>query len=263
MLAASAAFSGAMGPAAMESSRSYFGIFGGGGGLTSTDMSMYGTAFFTEAAGGPLAVNAFGSSEDSTVGMVGAHLGFAWPSTVGKYFSVSPAMEIEGYYVGGGSLEGFEINNETVRLVEHDFYASYPLDTGVFLVNAVLAANTSMFGRFKPYVGVGIGGAINSISGATATQFSPPEPGLNHFNADPDAMAFAFAAQPKVGVRFDFAGASVFAEYRFLYQSETNYTFGSTLPTSAAPAHAATAPWLVKFKYQFYNMGTVGIDFDL
>ncbi|WP_415075215.1 hypothetical protein [Legionella sp.] len=109
-------------------------------------------------------------------------------------------------------------------------------------------------------MGVGIGSAIVSVSGASAIQLSPPEPGLNHYNSHASNTAFAFAAQPKIGVNFDIGSrASIFAEYRFLYLSSTDYTFGSTV----AAGHPATSPWLVNIKSQYYNMGTVGINFDL
>ncbi|WP_019215497.1 porin family protein [Legionella tunisiensis] len=260
-LSTSAAYSGAMGPVTIEpTSRIYLGVFGGGGAVSSTDISQYGTAFLFENLGGALAVNSFGKANSSSMGMVGGHIGFAWPNHVGVHLPITPAIELEGYYIGGAKLKGHDINNETIRLPEHDFFVRYPLKTGVALVNAVLNVDHSLFGNVKPYVGVGIGSAVVSISGASSVQLSPAEPGLNHYNADPDDKAVAFAVQPKVGLRYDFSSqASFFAEYRFLYLSETNYTFGSTIQTG----HPVTAPWLVKIKPQYYNMGTVGIDFDL
>lgn len=260
-LSASIAFSGAMGPESIvQPGKIYVGVFGGGGGVTSGDISQLGTAYYPENLGGPLAVNAFGTSESSTFGMVGGHIGFAWTNIIGRHLPVTPAFELEGYYMGGAKIEGHDISNDTVRLDEHDFIVSYPLKSGVFLINAVLNANNALFGNFKPYVGVGIGSAIVSISNANALQTSPPEPGINHYNSNPDDKAVTFAAQPKVGLRFDFSpNTSVFAEYRFLYLSEAHYTFGSTV----APGHFATAPWIVKIEPQYYNMGTLGINFDL
>ena len=258
---ASVAYSGTMGPESINSpNRIYFGVFGGGGAITSTNMSQSGTAFFTEAAGGPLAVNSFGRAGSDSVGMVGGHIGFAWPTTTSGNFAVTPAVELEGYYLGKAKLQGHDINNDTTRLTEHDFLVSYPLESGVFLVNAVLNANNSVFGKFRPYVGVGIGSAVSSISNASSLQTSPPELGVNHYNADTNDSALAFAVQPKVGVHFDVnPRVSVFAEYRYLYLSQTNYTFGSTV----YPTHAPTSPWQVSLKPQSYNMGTVGVEFDL
>lgn len=257
-LAASTGYTGTMGPVVNSSGTIYLGIFGGGGSLSGDDTSLTGTAFFPEATGGPLAVDAFGKSKSSSTGMVGGHIGFAWANTIGIHVPVTPAVELEGYYMGGAKVQGEDINNNTTRLAEHDFLVSYPLKTGVFLINAVLNSNNS--GSFKPYIGLGIGSAILSISGANATQISPSEPNLNHFNSDPNDKAIAFAAQPKIGISYNLnSNASIFAEYRFLYLSETNYTFGSTV----VDTHVATAPWLVKMKPQYYNMGTVGVNFDL
>jgi len=259
-LSASVAYSGTMGPASVvDPGHIYVGVFGGGGAVTGTDISQFGTAFYPEAQGGPLAVNSFGTSKSSSMGMVGGHIGYAWASNLGVYFPLTPAVELEGYYIGGAEIEGHDISNDTTRLVEHDFVVNYPLKTGVFLVNAVLNANNAVYGRFKPYVGVGIGSAVVSVSHATAIQIAPPE-SVNHYNSNPSDKALAFAAQPKVGVQFDLSPhTSVFAEYRFLYLSQTNYTFGSTV----ASGHFVTAPWEVSIKPQYYNMGTVGINFDL
>ena len=52
-ISASGAYSGAMGSEAISSpGKIYIGAFGGGGTLSSADISQYGTAFFTEALGG-------------------------------------------------------------------------------------------------------------------------------------------------------------------------------------------------------------------
>lgn len=255
------AYSGTMGPESINAPGTiYVGIFGGGGALSSSDIRQFGTAFFTEADGGPLAVNAIGTSQSSSLGLIGGHIGFSWSNKIGVYFPLTPAIELEGYYMGGAKIEGHDLSNDTTRLPEHDFLVSYPLKTGVFLANAILNADHLILGRFKPYVGVGIGSAVVSTSGATSIQLSPQEPGINHYNANPDDTTLAFAAQPKIGLHFDLnTQASIFAEYRFLFLSQTSYTFGSTV----YPTHAPTSPWMVSIKPQYYNMGTLGIEFDL
>lgn len=255
-LSASLAYCGTMGPASVgPAGRTYLGIFGGFAGLTSTDIRQYATAFFIEAEGGPLAVNGFGRSSSDTTGVIGGHIGYAWNNIT--HLPLSPAMELEGYYIGRVIMAGHSYN-DTDRLPEHDFAVTYPLKTGVFLVNAILNANES-FGVFRPYIGVGIGSAVSSVTNARAIQISPPEIGVNHYSGDVNDRAFAFAAQPKVGFHLDFNRLSVFAEYRYLYISQTDYTFGSTV----FPGHVATTPWLVKIKPQHYNMATIGVDFDL
>ena len=124
---------------------------------------------------------------------------------------------MEGYYLGGVTIKGDDINNDTDRLAEHDFFVSYPMRTGVYLVNAVLNINNSDFSKFNSYIGVGIGSAVVSIYNANSTQTSPYEPGVNHYNSDPNDTTVTFAAQPKIGLRWNFnQNTSMFAEYRFL-----------------------------------------------
>ena len=151
-------------------------------------------------------------------------------------------------------------HNATTRFTEHDFRVTYPLHAGVFLVNALLHANPSHFEKFHPYVGVGAGTAVLSISGANSTQKTPAEPGLNHYNSGTNDTSLAFAAQPKIGLAFQLnQSTNVFAEYRFLYLSTSDFTFGS----SVYPTHVATSNWDVKIGSQHYNMGTIGIRYDL
>ena len=56
----------------------YLGVFGGGGFSTSTNVTQLGTAFFTEAEGGPLAVNAKGRTDSGGGGFVGGQIGYEW-----------------------------------------------------------------------------------------------------------------------------------------------------------------------------------------
>ena len=246
------------------SDRIYVGVFGGGTGISTGDISQKGTAFFPEADGGALAVNARGTSNNGSTWLVGGHVGFRWSSRVldniSPQWTFSPATELEGYYLGSHTLSGAELNNETTRLTEHDFHVKYPEKTGVFLVNAILNAGSSSFEKLNPYVGVGVGMAVNVISGASSTQVAPYEAGVNHYNSDPSDSALLFAAQPKVGVSFKCnKNTSIFAEYRFLYLSSTDYTFGSTV----YPTHVTTTSWNAKLGSQYYNMGTIGINYDL
>lgn len=242
----------------------YASIFGGGGKAESSSLSQMGTAFFTEAAGGPLAVNAFGKSNTSSTGLIGAQLGYQWKEKSLEQFnsklSYSPATELEGYYLGKRTISGNDINNEIDRLAEHNFFTSYPTRTSVFLINGVLNIHHSSFEKFHPYVGMGFGAAVMSISGATSVQTSPKEIGINHYNSDGDSLVNAFAAQPKVGVSFNVnQQAHIFVEYRFLYITPTNNTFGSTVYAD----HAPTSSWNVKIGSQNYNLGTVGLQYDL
>ncbi len=242
----------------------YVGAFGGGGSINSGHLRQEGTAFYPDSRGGPLAVNAIGDTNNSSAWVFGGHVGHRWSARslhhMKSSWSVAPASELEGYYLGGSTLRGDDLNNGTTRLTEHFFRVSYPMQTGVFLVNAVLNAHHADFGKFHPYVGVGAGAAVISISGANSTQITPSEPGINHYNSGASDTSFAFAAQPKVGVSYQFSqNTNLFVEYRFLYLSDSDYTFGSTV----YPTHVATSNWDVTIRSQYYNMGTIGIQYDL
>ena len=252
----------------------YIGGFGGGGGSLSTNLTQQGTALYMYTStsgpsnpsnGGPLAVNAFGQSNSPSLWMAGGQVGYRFPEGMLKYFSpnwtFAPASELEGYYLGQSTMHGADLNNDAgSRLNEHDFHVTYPLSTGVFLVNGVLNATSSSLGRFHPYIGAGAGVAVISISGANSLQTTPLEAGINHFNSNPNDTSVAFAAQPKIGVSFNLRdNTNVFLEYRFLYLSGTDFTFGSTM----YPTHVATTNWDVTIGSQYFNMGTAGIRFDL
>ena len=270
-VASGSAVSGTMGASVAPAGAIYVGAFGGGGSITSGNLSQEGTALYNYGAStssinneGPLAVNAKGEFSSNSSWLVGGHVGYRLPTQLLNHTSpnwtFAPAAELEGYYIGGATLKGDDLNNETARLAEHDFYVTYPMHTGVFLVNAVLTADHSSFGRFHPYVGVGAGTAVVSISGASSIQKTPAEPGMNHYNSGTNDTSFAFAAQPKIGLSFNVnQNTTMFIEYRFLYLSATDYTFGSTV----YPTHVATTNWDVKIGSQYYNMGTIGIQCDL
>jgi opacity protein-like surface antigen len=261
----SVVYGGTMGPESVAPIDAlYIGVFGGGGGVTNDNLSQEGTAFYGAAKGGPLAVNARGKSNGSSEWMVGGHVGYQWPARLFNHISpnwtFAPATELEGYYIGGATFKGDDLNNDTTRLTEHDFRVTYPLHTGVFLVNAILNANHFNFGKFHPYVGVGAGAAVISITGANSTQKTPAEPGINHYNSGTSDTSLVFAAQPKMGVSFNLSqNTNMFVEYRFLYLSASDFTFGSTV----YPTHVATSNWDVKMGSQYYNMGTIGIQYDL
>jgi hypothetical protein len=56
----------------------YASIFGGGGFASDTGVAQLGTAFFIEAQGGPLAVNARGTAGSGGVGFIGGQIGHEW-----------------------------------------------------------------------------------------------------------------------------------------------------------------------------------------
>lgn len=256
---------GTMGPSQVTTTEKiYFGIFGGGGSSNQVNISQYGSAFFPEANGGPLAVNAFGHTNSRNVGIVGGHIGYQWRdiflNSVNNQASLSPAVELEGYYIGKSSFTGHDLSNDTTRLPEHDFLVTYPVSAGVFLANTVLNFNLANYARWHPYVGAGIGAAVVSISHAGSLQIAPFEANVNHYNGNPNDTVATFAAQTKVGLNFTISEhLSVFAEYRWLYIADTNFTFGSTV----YPTHAPTSSWNANLGAQYYNMGAGGIRFTV
>jgi hypothetical protein len=232
----------------------YVGVFGGGGVRSGTSASQLGTAFFTEAQGGPLAVDATGRTNSGGVGFGGAHIGYEW--SYGKY--LQPALELEGFYLAGNQQRA-TLSNPTVRLDEHAFSDTFPSRTTVLLANMVVGFRTPYQG-FTPYIGGGIGAANVSIKGATSTQTDPAEPGINHFNANPDSQAWTFAAQAKVGGRMALgdSGAYLFGEYRYLYVGAVNQVFGSTV----YPGHVATSPWTASFGGTSHHLAAAGVGFS-
>lgn len=237
----------------------YIGAFGGGGSSDKFNNSQFGTAFFPEFAGGPLAVNAFGQTNSRSTWLAGAQVGYkAQEIEVNQQWTLGPAIELEGYYLGNNSFTG-DLTNDTTRLPEHDFAVTYPMKRSVFLANAVISLDNICV-RFHPYVGAGFGGAIVKIAGADAAQIAPPELGINHYNSNTSDTAPTFAGQVKAGLSYDINKyVSLFAEYRWLYLSSTHFAFGSTV----YPTHVATSNWQVKVGPQQYNMGTAGVRFSL
>jgi opacity protein-like surface antigen len=242
----------------------YFSIFGGGGGAaTNAPIKQKGTSNYNNAIR-PIDVNARGNGTANSAWIIGGQIGYQWLprqlTHTNAPWTVSPATELEGYYIGNSQLTTHDINNNIVRLAEHDFSNTFPMSIGVFLINAVLHVNHANWEKAHPYIGVGVGGAVTSISNATSFQTAPPEPNINHFNGDPNASGTTFAAQPKVGVIYTLNNTTkLFAEYRLLCLGSTNYLFGSTVYQT----HNVTSPWNVSIGSHLYNFGTVGVRYDV
>jgi opacity protein-like surface antigen len=166
----------------------YVGVFGGGGFSTATDVTQLGTAFFIEAQGGPLAVNAPGRTNSGGVGFVGGQVGYEWSHGP----AVLPAFEIEGFYLRTGTRHA-TVDNPTDRLDERTFDNSFSIRNSVLLASMILSFPTLHPG-LTPYIGGGIGAARVSVDGANSLQTNPPEPGVNHFNSNPDSSVWTFAA---------------------------------------------------------------------
>lgn len=258
-LVISQGYAGTMGPVQSYEPSNYLSAFGGGGSLSSLSFAQLGTAFYPDAAGGPLAVNAFGHSDSRSEWMVGGNIGHFFAETTIPFlsqWSFKPAAEIEGFYIGRNTLTGHDINNDTARLVEHNFSVAYPMDVGGGLINAIAYFQHTSFPELQPYVGGGIGAGLVSLKNANSLQTAPLEVGINHYNSDPSDSDTAFVSQLKVGLGYNFnAHWSIFGEYRYIYVSSTDFTLGSTV----YPTHVATSNWNVKLGSQEYNMGVAGI----
>lgn len=243
-------------------SRGYLGVFGGGGANMDHSFQQRGTALYGPDKGGPLIVVAQSAADSDSAGFVGASFGYKGLTRrlghENSSWRITPALEFEGYYLR--SIETGGLKNPTDRLdVEHLFLDSFPMNTGVLLVNALLHFDTLNRIKFHPYVGGGVGTAILSITNATSTQLSPAEPGINHFNLNANASNWTFAAQAKAGLQYDVAEHwRIFAEYRFLFLAPTYYNFGST----QYPSHIPTTNWTVNFGSMFSNLGGAGIQYN-
>lgn len=239
--------------------RFYIGGFGGGIYSDSSQVSQLGTAFFPEASGGPLAVIAEGHLNKTSTGFGGVQVGYEWSKPCNSNLSLAVAGELEALFFKS-KKEGHLINETVNGLPEHDFLDSFQMNSSVILTNVVFSLNNSCFFGLSPYVGGGIGATRISLSKADSLQVDPLEADVNHFNSRRDDSNWAFAAQAKVGLRYNFCQMfHVFVEYRYLYVDASNYIFGSTNYTT----HAPTSPWNVRIKNANYNAFTVGLQFDL
>lgn len=248
-------------PIVSKAGKLYIGAFGGGGASNDFNGSQHATAFIIEAAGGPLAVNAFAKLDSENPAFLGAQLGYQAPDIVlnaSSQWTLGPAFELEGYTTNRRSVSGEFIHN-TPRIEEHDFLVSFPTRRTMLLANAILNFNKNCF-PLHPYIGFGIGNAIVRISDADATQIEPAEVGVNHYNTNTSDTNATFAGQFKLGFSYDISKhLSFFADYRWLYLANSHFLFGST----AAPNHAPTSSWQVKLDAQQFHLGNIGIRFNV
>lgn len=235
----------------------YASVFGGGGSSNVNSINQMGTAYYLEAQGGPLGVNAVGSSGNDGVGMVGMQIGHEWTTGAPEgSWGVLPAVEFEGMYLTG--TQNVQLINDTARLPEHVFDDSFPMDNIALLANAVVSFQTPLVNLY-PYLGGGLGMTNVKIDGADSLQLDPAEPGVNHFNANPNSSAVGLSAQFKAGFRVNLTERMyLFTEYRYLYVQSTTHTFGST----QYPGHPVTSPWTVQLKDMNSHLGVGGIGFD-
>lgn len=240
--------------------RLYIGAFGGGIYSNSNKVSQYGTAYFSELTSiGPLSVIGEGHLNKTSTGFGGAQIGYEWSNPVCSGWSLDPAGELEVFFFKH-KKKGHLINQTVNGLPEHDFADSFHMNSSVILANVVLSINNDCLFGFSPYVGGGIGATRISLHKADSFQVEPVEAGINHFNSKRDDSSWAFAAQAKAGLRYNFCQRfHIFAEYRYLYVDASNYIFGAT----NYPTHVPTSPWNVKVRDIHYNAFAIGVQFDL
>jgi opacity protein-like surface antigen len=241
--------------------RLYIGAFGGGIWSDKNRVTQYGTAFFPEPPDsiGPLSIIGEGHLKKTSTGFGGAQVGYEWSRPVCSDWVLATAGELEVFFFKH-KKKGHLINQTVRGLDEHDFADSFHMNSSVILANVVLSINNDCLCGISPYVGGGIGAARVSLHKADSLQVEPPEAGVNHFNSNRNDSSWAFAAQAKIGVRYNFCQMfHIFAEYRYLYVDAANYIFGAT----NYPNHVPTSAWNVKVKNMNYNAFALGIQFDL
>lgn len=240
-------------------SRFYVGGFGGGIYSESSKVSQFGTAFFPEAVIGPLSIIGKGHLRKHSTGFGGAQVGYEWFKPLTSNFSIGVAGELEAFFFKV-KRKGHVINETVTGLPEHDFFDTFHMDSSVILANAVFSLKSDCLFGFIPYVGGGIGATRISINKADSLQVEPLETGVNHFNSRRNDSTWAFAAQAKAGLRYNFWDRfNIFAEYRYLYVDANNYIFGATNYIT----HVPTSPWNVRVKDTNYNAFSIGLQIDL
>jgi len=251
----SVVFVPAVASADSSSSGVYIGAFGGTGASIATSLRQRGAVHINEHL--RLPIDAKGSTESSTrVGLGGLQLGYAWGPLRpdGANWNLSPAAELEGIYIGKHKPMGVMPVHPRPLGTQ---YVEVPTSLTLFMANAVFTLHTPYSDRIFPYVGVGAGLARVSIKGSDSA--NPMEPGINHFNSDPDASDTAFAMQLKAGFKADVTrNLSVFTEYRFLTVDSTRYTFGAT---DYPGVHLPTDSWRVDMGRQKYNLFVAGLQY--
>lgn len=245
-----------------SNNRLYIGAFGGGIYSSSNHVTQYGTAFFPETTTpfiGPLSIIAEGNLNKTSAGFGGVQLGYEWSKPMCSGWSFASAAELE-YFCFTHKKKGHLINQTLVGLDEHDFFDTFHMNTNAILANIVLSINSDCLSWLSPYIGGGIGATRVSLHKADSLQVLPVEAGVNHFNSNRSDSTWAFAAQGKAGLRFNFCQMfHIFAEYRYLYVDACNYVLGATNYAT----HVPTSAWNVKVTNVSYNSFAIGVQFDL
>jgi opacity protein-like surface antigen len=239
---------------APDKAGAYIGLFGGYGSARSASLQQKGGVYDPAPGLRFLPINASGDTGSKSLALAGIQAGYEWAGwkLARSQWGLKPAAELEGIYLGKHSPVG------TMPIIPRFLgtqYVTIPMTAGVFLANAVFTLQTPYSSKVFPYLGVGAGIAHISIKGSDSA--NPSEPGINHFNSNPDASDSAFAMQLKAGLKAEVdKNLSLFAEYRYLSIYSTSYTFGST---DYPGVHQPTAPWHVDLGRQNYKLFVAGL----
>ena len=237
-----------------------------------------------------LLVDVDGTNQSKTATVFGGQIGYEW--NTGSAFK--PAIEVEGVYLSANqrsnlvNLQDDGVTNIkviqngvpsrvtdriTLNMVvnhvletplsagHHTFTDTSKMKVTLFTLNGVVTYDTGS--KLKPYAGAGAGLALVNMRDAVSLQTGPganPEldagTPVNHFNSRDNAKDITLAVQAKAGVRYQVTKSlSLFAEYRFIRLSSTEYSFGSTV----YPGHAPTDNWGVKNGSMNLHNGLVGV----
>lgn len=237
-----------------DSKSMYVSVFGGVGILGETSMQQVGTVI-TPHPFPDIDVDATGSADRVVTPILGIQLGSEvreWDLSSSGW-GIGMAAEVEGLYLAAEPEGVLDISPYLLGTQ----YVSLPVDVGAVLVNAVFNLRTPYSEAVTPYAGLGAGYGAVFINGSNST--NPAEPGINHFNSEPDASSGGLALQLKLGMRAEVAGNwSIFTEFRHVYIAPTSYTFGET---DYPGAHLPTTRWDVDLGQQNYTLWVSGVSY--
>jgi len=174
-----------------------------------------GTVVTQELQPGPILVNVNKPFDDESAAGVtgGLKLRYTWPfqdepieqfsNEVAGGIRLSGALEVESFYNGGKLIA--KTNAATAKV---------DVDTAALMVNFLLVGE---FGRFRPYIGPGIGGALVMLS-----DYQSP----NRVESEDEVMALTY--QGIVGTDYFINNEwSVFGEYKYLVYNDLDFFSGN------------------------------------
>lgn len=231
----------------------YVGVFGGVGALSDTRMQQQGTVI-TPFPFPDINVNAKGDADATVAPIAGLQFGYGlWHSAAPSGWAATLDGEVEGLYLSAEPKGVLDIDPQALGTQ----YVSLPLTTAAALVNAVIEVQTPYSETLIPYAGLGAGYGMVFVNGSNST--NPSEPGINHFNSEPDASAGGLALQAKIGLRAHLTGHwSAFTEYRHVYVAPVGLGFGET---DYPGEHLPTTRWKVDLGAQNYNLWVAGLSY--